>query len=274
MQHVDVYDIHEPERWARLIAVLKGPGETLRVPYMEGHLPEAFVPRPEQYRALKDAVLAEHHGDGGGATVALTTALVGAGGYGKTTLANALCRDAEIQAEFTDGIIRIEIGKEREDVRGLIVDVIEKLEGRRPGFEDTKVASEQLAEIIGERRLLLVIDDVWRESQLRAFLLGGPNCVRLVTTRKPNVLPQGAQPIDVDEMHAVEAAALIAGGLPVERDPIARRRLAALARRMEGWAQMLEIANGWIRSTRRAAAKACRRSRAGSPGPSCCSMSS
>jgi hypothetical protein len=90
MQHVDVYDIHEPERWARLIAVLKGPGETLRVPYMEGHLPEAFVPRPEQYRALKDAVLAEHHGDGGGATVALTTALVGAGGYGKTTLANAL----------------------------------------------------------------------------------------------------------------------------------------------------------------------------------------
>ncbi len=249
MQRVDVYGISEPERWAKLIAVLRGPGETLRVPYMKGHISDTFVPRPVEYCILRDAVLAKPQGDDRGATIALTAALVGAGGYGKTTLANALCRDDEVQAEFTDGIIRVEVGKERDDVRGLIVDVIEKLDlkGRRPGFEDVNVASEHLAELIGERRLLLVIDDVWREKQLRPFLLGGPSCVRLVTTRKPNLLPEGAQRVGVDEMRADEAAKLIAYNLSVDHHSVTQR-LAGLARRFKGWAQMLEIANGWMRS--------------------------
>jgi hypothetical protein len=37
--------------------------------------------------------------------VAITTALQGAGDYGKRTLANKLCRDPEVRCEFTDGIL-------------------------------------------------------------------------------------------------------------------------------------------------------------------------
>ena len=71
-----------------------------------------------------------------GGAVGLSTALSGAGGYGKTTLANALCLDADVRFEFSDGIIRSEIGKERDGVLGLIADVIEKLDpdDRRPGL--------------------------------------------------------------------------------------------------------------------------------------------
>ena len=100
--------------------------------------------------------------------MALTTALLGAGGYGKTTLANALCRDDDVRFEFSDGMLRVEIGKERNDVAGLVVDLIEKLDpdGRRPGFTDVVTASEHLGELLGESRILLVIDDVWREAQL------------------------------------------------------------------------------------------------------------
>ena len=58
-------------------------------------------------------------------------------------------------------------------------------------------ASEHLGEVIGESRLLLVIDDVWREAQLRPFLRGGPNCVRLVTTRLPHVFPHDITHTDV-----------------------------------------------------------------------------
>ena len=114
--------------------------------------------------------------------MALTTALRGAGGYGKTTLANYLCHDPDVRFEFSDGIVRVEVGKERDDVTGLICDLIEKLD---PGARRTDVvtASEHLGELIGESRLLLLIDDVWREAQLRPFLRGGQNCVRLVTTR-------------------------------------------------------------------------------------------
>jgi len=154
---------------------------TRRVPYMAGSLPLSFVPREMEFEALKAKLLAE---DASG-PVALTAALQGAGGYGKTTLANALCRDDDVRAEFSDGIVLIEIGKERPDaeVLSLVVDVIETLDsdGRRPGFENPDVAAEQLAAAIGGARLLLVIDDVRREAQLRPFLRGGPNCVRLVT---------------------------------------------------------------------------------------------
>jgi hypothetical protein len=242
IRRADVYDISEPERGKMLVRVLEGPGETRRVPYMSGdNLPDDFVPRPEEYGRLKEAVLSA----GSEATVGITTALQGAGGYGKTTLANALCRDPDVRFEFTDGILRVEIGKERNDVTGLIVDLIEKL--KRPGFQDVQTASEHLGELIGEARLLLVIDDVWREAQLRPLLRGGPNCVRLVTTRLPHVLPKTHRPIDIDEMCAEEALSLISANLPAEGIPAARGRLARLARRLGYWAQMLSIANGWIR---------------------------
>jgi hypothetical protein len=55
------------------------------------------------YEKLKHAVLSA----GGSATVAVTTALLGAGGYGKITLANQLCRDPDVRFEFTDGILRV-----------------------------------------------------------------------------------------------------------------------------------------------------------------------
>ena len=48
---------------------------------------------------------------------------------------------------------------------------------------------------MGGSRLLLVIDDVWREAQLRPFLCGGPNYVRLVTTRLSDVLKDGNRDI-------------------------------------------------------------------------------
>jgi len=245
IRRADVYDISQPERWAMLVQVLRGPGETRRVPYMSGDLPEDFVPRPAEYHALKEAVLSMR----GGTAVGVTTALRGAGGYGKTTLANYLCRDPEVRFEFTDGILRVEIGKERNDVTGCIVDLVEKLDpnARRPGFQDVETAAEHLGELIGEARLLLVIDDVWREAQLRPFLRGAPNCVRVVTTRLPQVLPKSYKAIDVDEMSAEEATGLVSANLPIAGNPIAQRHLAALAERLGYWAQMLSMANGWIR---------------------------
>jgi len=183
--------------------------------------------------------------------VALTTALRGAGGYGKTTLASCLCHDPDVRFEFSDGIARVEIGKERGDVTGLISDLIERLdpEGKRPGFTDVVTASEYLGELIGESRLLLVIDDVWREAQLRPFLRGGQNCVRLVTTRLPYVLRAVRHSeVLIDEMRAAEGARLIAMNLPVAGEQGATAWLAQLAERLGNWAQMLAIANGWVRA--------------------------
>ena len=117
MRREEVFDIdperdRDEERWKALVLVLRGDGRTKRAPYMPGDLPADFVPRPAEYAALKSAVLA----DAPEKTVALTTALLGAGGYGKTILANYLCRDPDVRFEFSDGIVRAEVGKERDDV--------------------------------------------------------------------------------------------------------------------------------------------------------------
>jgi WD40 repeat protein len=245
LRRAEVYDIAEPERWRKLVQVLTGPGQVRRVHYDTGNLPDDFVPRPEEYARLREAVLSERTDK----TVALTTALSGAGGYGKTTLANYLCLDRDVRDEFTDGILRVDIGKERNDVIGLVLDLIEKLdpEGKRPGFQDVQVAAGRLAEQIGEARLLLVIDDVWREAQLQPFLRPGPNCVQLVTTRLPHVLPALHIPIKIDAMRAAEGLELISAGLSNADAPNVESQLAALVERLGGWAQMLGIANGWMR---------------------------
>jgi TIR domain/NB-ARC domain len=169
IRRAEVFDIAEPERWRMLVRVLEGPGEVRRISFWSGDLPHSFVPRPIEYAKLKKAVLSK-----AGTAEGTTVGLVGAGGYGKTTLANKLCRDEGVRFKFDDGILRIGIGKERDDTTSLIVDLIEQLTGKRPGFQNVETASEHLADVIGEARLLLVIDDVWREAQLRYFLRGGP----------------------------------------------------------------------------------------------------
>jgi hypothetical protein len=238
IRRAEVFDVAEQERWRMLVRVLEGPGEVPRISFWSGDLPSSFVLRPVEYARLRGAILSASEGTGKGTTVGL----VGAGGYGKTTLVSKLCRDEDVRFEFDDGILRVEIGKERDDTTSLIDDLIEQLTGKRPGFRGVHTASEHLAEVIGESRLLLVIDDVWREAQLRYFLRGGPNCVRLVTTRVPQVFQGSLHAlIDIDEMRADEALSLLSLGLPGAEVRTAQHSLSALAKQLGYWAQLLDI---------------------------------
>jgi len=70
-------------------------------------LPEHFVPRSKEFEALVKAVLEI----GSGKSVAITTALAGAGGFGKTTLATAFCYDKRVRKHFSDGILWVTLGQ-------------------------------------------------------------------------------------------------------------------------------------------------------------------
>ena len=119
------------------------------------------------------------------------------------------------------------------------------LTGERPGLETIPAAAARLGEALGDRRILLVVDDAWREQDLRPFLQGGPNCVRLVTTRIDHVLPERAIRQPVDAMQDDEALKLLSAGLP--EDARERLQLAKLAARLGEWAQLLKIVNGFLR---------------------------
>jgi len=106
MQAVHFTDPDIDEAWTRFIRTLEGPCQEKRVPFMVEDLPENFVERSCEFNELVFCILDEEHED----AVAITAALRGAGGYGKTTLARALCHDERISEAFYDGILYVSLG--------------------------------------------------------------------------------------------------------------------------------------------------------------------
>ena len=117
---------------------------------------------------------------GGDSVAGITAALRGAGGYGKTTLARALARDPDIQDAYFDGILWAQLDEKPERLIATLSDLVESF-GERPQLEMVHAVAAKLAETLSDRRILMLIDDVWRRPDLEPPG-GGRHCVRLVTT--------------------------------------------------------------------------------------------
>jgi WD40 repeat protein len=78
--------------WETFVNYLKSDRQPARVPFMAPDFPEAFVQRPREFEQLIGKLVQEKRET----PIAITTALQGAGGYGKTTLAVALCHDDRV----------------------------------------------------------------------------------------------------------------------------------------------------------------------------------
>ncbi len=174
--------------------------------------------------------------------------LQGAGGFGKTTLAAQVCQRADVRARFPGGLVWITVGR---DAEGAVLAA--KINGlARQSDDDPPTSSdpEQAGrELIGRLArfppTLLVIDDVWTSGQLSPMLCAdAPQCLRLVTTRRPELLPRTANVVDVDEMTAAEAQALLCRGIGQPMPDALRERLLTLTGR---WPLLLALVNGGIR---------------------------
>ena len=130
------------------------------------------------------------------AEVGLTTGLAGAGGFGKTRLASWVCHRPEVDRRYPGGLLWVTVGQEVRgaDLAERVNDLAFVLSGQRPAISDPDTAGAELGRLLDARRepVLLVVDDVWEEAQLRPFRFGGRACTRLVTTRIPDLLPAGS----------------------------------------------------------------------------------
>ena len=108
-------------------------------------LPPDFVPRPQEFEALVDTLLDQQHEE----PVAITAALRGAGGYGKTTMAKAICHDERIQQAFDDGILWVTLGENPGNLVGKVEDLIYLLSHERPGFTDSVAAGISTGDTAG-----------------------------------------------------------------------------------------------------------------------------
>jgi WD40 repeat protein/3',5'-cyclic AMP phosphodiesterase CpdA len=203
--------------------------------------PPAVVARPLEFDRAKSLLLAPRSSR----SVALSTALAGAGGYGKTTLAQALCADREIQEAFAGGIFWVDAGQAPNILRQLGL-LYAELTGADLPTTDERAASALVA---GQLRphSLLVVDDVWQKVHLRAFLDAvAPSGRCLISTRVADILDEDAELVRVDEMQPDQAVALLLRGIEAEAAGL-DDALRDLARRLGHWALLLELANAKLR---------------------------
>jgi hypothetical protein len=173
-------------------------------------LPANFVQRPDELEPLIRCLLDEKREE----PIAITIALRGAGGYGKTTLARALCHNKRIQEAFDDGILWVTFGEQPGNLVHKVEELLYALNREKPGYTSLDAAAARLVEMLADRNILLVLDDVWNSAHLKPFLQGGKYCARLITTRDERVILSSipfAQRIQVgvDEMQQDEAIQLL-----------------------------------------------------------------
>jgi tetratricopeptide (TPR) repeat protein len=135
--------------------------------------PDHFMGRSEVLRAALDQLTGVH--------AQHAIAFVGINGIGKTTLATLLARHPRIHHHFPDGILWAGLGH-KPDVMGALTAWSHALGLHLSYLGDAAERAEAIRTAIGERRLLLVIDDACQLKAAELLCCGGPNCAYVLTT--------------------------------------------------------------------------------------------
>lgn len=193
------------------------------------------VERPDVQNTLLTALLAAAE-----ASQPAPVVLGGPGGFGKTTLALRLCHDERVARHF-DEVLWIETGQDCTPARvvQLAADLCEQLDGTRPTLVSPEQAGFHLAEVLGERAALLVVDNVWSPDDLTPFLLGALNCVRLVTTRNLGMCRSASATVRVPPMTTDEVMRLLENNSPTSSS--GDSGLRTLASTCGGWPLLASV---------------------------------
>lgn len=209
----------------------------LGVPFQAPAVPRHFVPRPKVSNDLRRLLLVDATATPGALVV---SAIHGLGGIGKTTLIAALAHEPDLQDGFPDGVLWATLGQQP-DVLSLLAGWIQALGDYnfRPTIVES--ASAHLRTLLHDKACLLVVDDAWEANHARPFLVGGPRCRVLLTTRDATLARKvGARLYDLDVMTEAQALALFEARLgPLGSD---REQVAALARELGYLPLALELA--------------------------------
>jgi WD40 repeat protein len=207
-------------------------------------LPKEYVPRPKVFNEIKCLLLTYEENQ----TTPITTALRGAGGFGKTTLALALCHDPDVQAAFPDGILWVELGENPPGPFNVLNEMLHVLEPSVGEAITLEEARKRWRKALEKRACLLVIDDVWRTEALEELLKGGSRCGRLITTRNDQLLPEETKRVWVDTMEPEEAMALLCQGLVEDWHRTLERPILeqVVIQQLGCWPLLVSLARGML----------------------------
>lgn len=162
--------------------------------------------------------------------------IVGMGGIGKTTLAQLVFNDKEVQTCFE---IRVwTCVSDPFDETRIAKAIIEAIEGRAPNLTELETLLQRVRDLTEGKKFFLVLDDVWTEDfrkwePLRDTLkYGAPGSRILITTRKEGVATMmGCSCMHpLGELSEEDCWWLFSQIAFSERDPEERRQLEDLGR--------------------------------------------
>jgi hypothetical protein len=184
-------------------------------------LPPKYLQRKEVLKRLKEKILDAPGQKMGTIGSQPPIGLVGMGGVGKSVLAIAIARDDEVRGKFPDGVIWLTLGK-NVTVTEKQIELIQVLGLPPMNFKNWEEGRAQLSMLTVERAYLIILHDVWEETDAEAFTRLGTGCRLLVTTRNRRVLEKiGAEVFQLDVLTPQEALELLTSHVeqPIEALP-------------------------------------------------------
>ena len=136
-------------------------------------MPNQFVGRDELMSELIHQLTNGH---------SLALSAEGLPGVGKTTLAIALAYRKETLTHFRDGVLWAGLGRVP-DVMSTLAQWAEALGSNVTDLAEPQERQKAVRHLIGQKRLLLILDDAWQLDEAQHLRCGGPHCVHLLTTR-------------------------------------------------------------------------------------------
>jgi glycerol-3-phosphate cytidylyltransferase-like family protein len=156
---------------------------------------QKYVARPAVLAEVKQRLLAEDE---------QPLVVRGLGGLGKSLLATAIARDEEVLEHFEDGVLWVTLGQKPTNLQADLGGWIDKLDKSHGSYSAStlSLAKSYLQNLLSDKRMLLVVDDVWNAADAEWFCVGGAGCRVLVTTRTAFIPDAELYPLplmDLDE---------------------------------------------------------------------------
>jgi hypothetical protein len=180
----------------------------------------------------------------------------GLGGIGKTTVARWLIWQPEIEQRFRDGRIWVTLGNEPPEAITKINDCVSQLDPTFKTKTTVEAARADLAALLQDRSVLIVIDDVWPGKSAdvaKALIVPSAGSRFLLTTRFPRLADDPeirAEDFPLDQMSFDQAVALTILALGRKLGADERALVKRLCEIVGGHPLALELAAARIREGR------------------------
>jgi hypothetical protein len=141
-------------------------------------LPKKLVQRAAVIQGIAGMLLGDNP------TVGLV-GLRGMGGIGKTVAARLLADDPAIRRRYHDGIFWCTVGEnlKEEQIKDRQRGLLGSLGGQASGVSSIDELRDAITKELDGRKALIIVDDVWTPSDVRAFSIRSDGCAVLFTSR-------------------------------------------------------------------------------------------